>query len=249
MNNYNLFSVLGVILVLAFVFTGIAIADPDEEIDSPAIADPDEEKKQKDLSKPPDDGPDGNASANSAGRLRIPVSQYGIAIADPDEEKKQKTLSKPPDDGSDGNASANSARRLRVPVSQYGNAPAKPAAGLRVKVSQFRPSRSSAGTVVFTWTTKSEIESAGFNILRSETRNGPFKPINSALIHGAGTTKKQQTYHWTDASAKPNVVYYYQLEAISFAGTRHQLPTVRLHGHVSASGKLSTKWATLRARR
>ena len=178
MKNYNLFSVLGVILVLAFVFTGSAIADPDGG------------KKQ-------------------------------------DEEKSEGKHSKPPNT----------------------NAPAKPAALSRVQISQLQPSRSSAGTVVFTWTTKSEMENAGFNILRSETRNGPFKPINSALIHGAGTTKKKQTYHWTDVSAKPNVVYYYQLETISFAGTRQQLTAVRLHGHVSASGKLATRWAMLKARR
>lgn len=161
----------------------------------------------------------------------------GSAMADPDEEKKREKdfndLDKLPTEPA---------------APGFGNAPANPTALSRVQVSQLRPSRSSAGTVVFTWITKSEIENAGFNILRSKTRNGPFKPINSALIQGAGTTKKKQTYRWTDASVKPNVVYYYQLEMISFAGARQRLTAVRLQGHVSASEKLTTKWAMLKAR-
>ena len=46
---------------------------------------------------------------------------------------------------------------------------------------------------------------------------------------------------------KPNTVYYYQIEDVSHAGERKQLATVRMRGLVSASGKLTTLWADLKA--
>ena len=241
MKNYNLFSVLGVMLVLGFVFTCISISDSDELDNLTAISDPDDEEDLTPISTL--DELENHLLNSDPDEINPDELEKRILNSDPDELEKriliseldelenEKKDSKPPDNRSSGKA------------------PAKPAALSQIQVSQLRPSRSSAGTVVFTWTTKLEIENAGFNILRSETRNGPFKPINSALIQGAGTTKKKQTYHWKDASAKPNVVYYYQLETISFAGTRQRLTTVRLQGHVSASGKLATRWAMLKTRR
>ena len=100
--------------------------------------------------------------------------------------------------------------------------------------------------VVIKWTTESELENAGFNILRGQTKNGTFKVVNRTLIQGAGTTGERNTYTWTDTTAKPNVVYYYGIEDVSHAGVRKQLTTVRLKGLISASGKLTTSWGDLK---
>lgn len=120
---------------------------------------------------------------------------------------------------------------------------------LPVQLSQFRPDLTETGTVVINWTTESEVDNAGFNILRSQTRTGEFKVINAQLIPGAGTTAERNTYTWTDTTAKPNVVYYYQIEDVSFAGERQALATVRLRGFVSATGKLTTQWGQLKRSR
>ena len=117
---------------------------------------------------------------------------------------------------------------------------------LPVQLSQFRPDRTETGTVVIHWTTQSEVDNAGFNILRSQTRMGEFKVINAQLIPGAGTTAERNTYTWTDTTAKPNVVYYYQIEDVSFDGERQTLATVRLRGLISAKGKLTTQWGELK---
>ena len=121
----------------------------------------------------------------------------------------------------------------------------KSGGALPVTLSHFRAERTDAG-VVLKWTTESELDNAGFYILRSETKNGTFKAINPTLIQGAGTTSERNTYTWTDTTAKPNTVYYYQIEDISHAGVRKQLATVRMRGFVSASGKLTTRWADLK---
>ncbi len=117
---------------------------------------------------------------------------------------------------------------------------------LPVDLSYFRAERTDVGVVV-KWTTESELDNAGFNILRSETKNGTFKVINTTLIQGAGTTGKRHTYTWTDTTAKPNVMYYYRIEDVSFAGIRQQLTTVRMKGDVSARGKSFQTWGNLKA--
>ena len=116
---------------------------------------------------------------------------------------------------------------------------------LPVALSRFRAELTASG-VVLKWITESELDNAGFNILRSKTKNGEFKVINSKLIQGAGTTSERRTYTWADTTAKPNVVYYYRIEDISHAGVREQLATVRMQGYVSAAGKLTIKWADLK---
>ena len=120
---------------------------------------------------------------------------------------------------------------------------------LPVQLSQFRPDRTETGTVVINWATESEVDNAGFNILRSQARTGEFKVINAQLIPGAGTTAERTDYTWTDTTAKPNIVYYYQIEDVSLDGERQTLATVRLRGLVSAKGKLTTQWGELKRSR
>ena len=116
---------------------------------------------------------------------------------------------------------------------------------LPVTLSRFRVELTEAG-VSIKWTTESELDNAGFFIYRSETKDREFKVVNPTMIQGAGTTGERSEYNWTDTSAKPNTVYYYRIEDVSHAGVREQLATVRLRGLVSASGKLTTRWAGLR---
>ena len=108
---------------------------------------------------------------------------------------------------------------------------------LPVELAGFAVSRNDAGAVVLTWATESEVDNAGFNLRRSERRDGSFTLVNSALIAGAGTTGERQTYAFTDTSAKPGVEYYYQLEEVSFAGKPQMLSMRFLRGPVSAANR------------
>ena len=120
---------------------------------------------------------------------------------------------------------------------------------LPVSLSSFRPVRDKAtGEVVITWVTESELNNAGFNILRSETKDSAFKVINAkGIIVGHGTTSEKHVYTYTDTTAKPNVVYYYQIEDVSLNGERTTLRTTHLRGNVSAGGKLTTRWGELKS--
>ena len=119
---------------------------------------------------------------------------------------------------------------------------------LPVELSHFRPERQKdTGTVVITWSTQSELNNAGFFIKRSRQRDGEFQIINATMILGAGTTSEKQFYTYTDTTAQPNVVYYYQIEDVSLDGNRQTLTRgIRLRGHVGAVGKATTLWGELK---
>ena len=118
---------------------------------------------------------------------------------------------------------------------------------LPVELSHFRPARDEAGAVVITWSTQSELNNAGFFIKRSQQKDGEFKVINAAMVPGAGTTSEKQSYTYTDTTANPNIVYYYQIEDVSFDGQRQTLTRgIRLKGHIGAAGKATTTWGELK---
>ena len=118
---------------------------------------------------------------------------------------------------------------------------------LPVSLSKFRPERLDDGSIRIVWITESELNNAGFNILRSDTRKGEYTQLNTSLIAGQGTTSERTTYAFPDTSAKPNVVYYYQIQDVSLDGNVTTLRQSRLKGDISAAGKLTTTWGELKA--
>ena len=122
---------------------------------------------------------------------------------------------------------------------------------LPVELSGFNAARDRVtGAVVITWSTQSELNNAGFFIKRSQQTNGKFVVVNPTMIAGAGTTAEKQSYTYTDATADPNVIYYYQIEDVSLDGNRQTLTRAhRLKGHIGAAGKATTIWGELKSSR
>ena len=117
---------------------------------------------------------------------------------------------------------------------------------LPVSLSKFRPERmKNTGEIVVRWVTQSELNNAGFNILRSEKRDGEFTKVHFEA--GQGTTSERTAYEWRDKSAKPNVVYYYQIQDVSLDGDVTTLRITHLRGNVTAAGKLTTTWGEIKA--
>ena len=149
---------------------------------------------------------------------------------------------------------ASSTSLVSGPATWYGSdedagTPGYDAGGpLPVELSHFRPARDKAtGAVVITWATQSELNNAGFFIKRSNQRDGEFQVINATMVPGAGTTSEKQFYTYTDTTAQPNIVYYYQIEDVSLDGQRQTLTRgIRLKGHVGAAGKATTTWGALK---
>jgi len=87
--------------------------------------------------------------------------------------------------------------------------------------SQATPAPSQpAAPIVVNWTTKSEVNTAGFNLYRAESAGGPFAQINQALIPAANDPITGGSYVFTDTNVVAGVSYYYQLEDVDLNGTR-----------------------------
>ena len=212
----------------------------------------------------------GGAAADVVGNLGADgAAMWALPMLDPEESEGRSSIIRrydegeardgtmaPPGDGTGAwvLASKSSLAEVRFNETFYGSpddvgTPGYHGGGaLPVSLSKFRPERlKDTGAVVIRWITESELNNAGFNILRSEKRDGEFTKLNTKLIAGQGTTSERTTYEYADTSAKPNVVYYYQIQDVSLDGKVQTLRQSRLKGNVSAAGKITTTWGELKA--
>ena len=86
-----------------------------------------------------------------------------------------------------------------------------------------------ASRVVVSWTTATEIQTAGFNLYRSARAEGPYTRINTQLIPAKNDALVGGTYQYFDTRVEAGQTYYYQLEDVEFNGTsaRHKPVTVQ----------------------
>ena len=89
-------------------------------------------------------------------------------------------------------------------------------AALILGVLAWRDSRTAS--VVIDWSTASELNTAGFNLYRSESPDGPFSKINDNLIPASPDPLTGGSYSYTDKNVSPGRTYYYQLEDVEISG-------------------------------
>ncbi len=69
------------------------------------------------------------------------------------------------------------------------------------------------------WSTETEMNTAGFNLYRGESADGPFDvKVNDQLIAPAKDPMTGGKYQYVDNTAKPGVTYYYRLEEVEKNG-------------------------------
>ena len=79
----------------------------------------------------------------------------------------------------------------------------------------FQPTRLPDSDVLIEWETAIEMDTVGFNILRSPALDGTSERINPDLIPSqAPGSMMGSFYQFTDPSAAPDQTYYYWLELI-----------------------------------
>lgn len=91
-----------------------------------------------------------------------------------------------------------------------------------------------AATVTVEWSTASELNTAGFNLYRGETKDGPFTRINADLIPSSPDPLIGGSYIFTDTAVIGGRTYYYQLEDVETNG----VATVQGIVEVKADGGL-----------
>jgi hypothetical protein len=101
-----------------------------------------------------------------------------------------------------------------------------------VVLSSFAVQAAGAG-VTISWSTVSEYNNLGFNVLRSSSAAGPFVRINGALVLGAGSAAQLNNYSYADAGVTAGT-WYYQLEMVGLNGQSEYSNVVAVT--VSATG-------------
>ena len=73
------------------------------------------------------------------------------------------------------------------------------------------------------WATGTELNTAGFNLYRSEQADGPYVKINAQLVPASNDSIVGGKYQYDDPNVVPGRTYYYQLEDVEYSGiaTRH----------------------------
>jgi hypothetical protein len=78
----------------------------------------------------------------------------------------------------------------------------------------------SQASIRLEWSTESEFDIVGFDILRGESDSGPFIKVNDSIIPPSIDPMIGGEYQFIDTNVKPGRVYYYILEDIEMDGTR-----------------------------
>lgn len=68
------------------------------------------------------------------------------------------------------------------------------------------------------WQTKSEVQSAGFNIFRSEQRDGKYIKLNAVPLPSAKFSARVRSYEYFDRAIDPCKTYYYYIDGLSTNG-------------------------------
>ena len=74
--------------------------------------------------------------------------------------------------------------------------------------------------IEITWTTESEVNTSGFNVFRSTSRDGEYTQINTSLIPSQADPVLGGKYSYQDDQVAPGQTYYYKLEEVETTGAR-----------------------------
>ncbi len=132
----------------------------------------------------------------------------------------------------DGGADPASIGAIAIRQGNSGIAPTLTLSGLRVAASRIDiplpvamtsiGARSDAGRVYLSFSTATEIDIAGFNILRSLAKDGQFQLVSSHTsnesLKAAGTAANGGSYTFEDAKVSGGRTYYYRIDAVSISG-------------------------------
>ena len=87
----------------------------------------------------------------------------------------------------------------------------------------------SKDSVALTWETASEIDAAGFHLLRRDGSNGDYARITQSLIPAEGSPTSGAAYTYKDTNVIAPTIYYYKLQEVNTSGSRSD------YGPVSAA--------------
>jgi hypothetical protein len=83
-------------------------------------------------------------------------------------------------------------------------------------------------SLTINWSTESELDIIGFNILRANSADGEFDKINGELIPPAADPFVGGEHTYVDENVTRGQTYYYQLETVDRNGNTTRSDTIEL---------------------
>ncbi|MBN1421611.1 MAG: DUF2341 domain-containing protein [Planctomycetes bacterium] len=75
-------------------------------------------------------------------------------------------------------------------------------------------------SILVAWETAAEIDTLGFDVLRAEHRDGPYRRLNERLIPGLVSSPRGRSYAFLDETADRSTLHWFVLEEVEFDGDR-----------------------------
>jgi hypothetical protein len=86
-----------------------------------------------------------------------------------------------------------------------------------------QPEGRSGQPIIIRWSTETEVNTAGFNVYRGLSEDGPWEKINPRLIPGSPDPLRGGSYVFTDTNVIAGVTYWYELEEVELGGRATRL--------------------------
>ncbi len=86
-----------------------------------------------------------------------------------------------------------------------------------------QPEGRSGQPILIRWSTETEVNTAGFNVYRAPSQDGPWEKINQRLIPGSPDPLRGGSYVFTDTNVIAGVAYWYELEEVELGGRATRL--------------------------
>lgn len=99
------------------------------------------------------------------------------------------------------------------------------------------PDEPAGQPIIIRWSTETEVNTAGFNVYRSESEDGPWLKINPRLIPASPDPLRGGSYVFTDTNVIAGTAYWYELEEVELGGQATRLE--RTQATARAGGPLS----------
>lgn len=90
--------------------------------------------------------------------------------------------------------------------------------------------------IEISWKTESELNTAGFNVFRSDSPAGPFVRLNENIIPASDDPIAGDDYQFTDTDVELDDVYYYRLEDVEYDNSKE------LHDVIEARATGPSAW-------
>lgn len=81
--------------------------------------------------------------------------------------------------------------------------------------------------VVVEWSTATELDTAGFNLYRSASADGPFVQVNQQLVPSSPDPLTGGDYSFADTAVDPGRTYFYELEEVEYNGATQRFPPIQ----------------------